>query len=99
MTKLIIPFNDDPMGHPPSKGDIPEQTDSVQLQVSRLVFQEDGTVTIKGTLTLEKPITFLHETIVLPDNAVVTNMTMEPNDPSVMQVEDMPVSIENVLKT
>lgn len=87
------------MDHTPSKGDIPEQMDSVPLQVSRVVFQEDGTVAIKGTITLDKPITFIHETFVLPGNAVVTNMNMEPNDPSVMQVEDMPVNITEDLKT
>jgi hypothetical protein len=58
---------------------------NIPLQVSRVVFREDGTAMVEGTLTLEHPVTFLQ-----------TNLTIESEHGSLV-VEDVPTEFERVL--
>lgn len=39
MTKLIVPFTDDPMGHPPGRGGTPEQIEDARKSILEA---EDG---------------------------------------------------------
>lgn len=57
----------------------------IPLQVSRVVFRENGTAVVEGTLTLEHPVTFLQ-----------TNLTIESEHGSLV-VEDVPTEFERVL--
>ena len=70
---------------------------NIPLQVSRVMFQKDGTATIEGTLTLEHPVTLISEHFVLPKDAVVTNVSVGPADPSVMTVQDTPRRFTSLL--
>ena len=58
---------------------------TIPLQVSRVVFREDGTAVVESNLTLEHPVTFLQ-----------TNLTIESEHGSLV-VEDVPAEFERVL--
>ena len=58
---------------------------TIPLQVSRIIFHEDGTAIVESTLTLEHPVTFLQ-----------TNLTIESEHGSLV-VEDVPAEFERVL--
>jgi len=53
--------------------------------MSRVVFREDGTAVVEGTMTLEHPVTFLQ-----------TNLTIESEHGSLV-VEDVPTEFECVM--
>ena len=63
----------------------PKPWPTTPLQMSRVVFREDGTAVVEGTMTLEHPVTFLQ-----------TNLTIESEHGSLV-VEDIPTEFERVL--
>lgn len=63
----------------------PKPWPTIPLQMSHVLFREDGTAVVEGHLTLEHPVTFLQ-----------TNLTIESEHGSLV-VEDIPTEFERVL--
>ena len=58
---------------------------TIPLQVSRVVFREDGTAVIEGVFRPEHEVNF-----------IATNLTLRPDGDSIV-VEDVPTEFERVL--